>query len=77
APAPGPNDVPLDRPTSHPQVPEQTPSPGPSTPGRVKRSGGGRTTASRVVAELQAEIAELAAREPGTEIEITWQVVEG
>ncbi|MEU4615305.1 BREX-2 system ATPase PglY [Streptomyces umbrinus] len=76
-PAPGPNDVPLDRPTSHPQVPEQTPSPGPSTPGRVRRSGGGRTTASRAVAELQAEIAELAAREPGTEIEITWQVVEG
>ncbi|MGY1501331.1 BREX-2 system ATPase PglY [Streptomyces sp. QTS52] len=77
APAPGPNDVPLDRPTSHPQVPEQTPSPGPSTPGRVKRSGGGRTTAAKAVAELQAEIAELATLEPGTEVTFTWRVVEG
>ncbi|WP_327185513.1 BREX-2 system ATPase PglY [Streptomyces sp. NBC_01334] len=76
-PAPGPSDVPLDTPTSHPSVPEQTPSPGPSTPGRVKRSGGGRTTASRAVAELHAEIAELAAREPGAAVEITWRVVEG
>lgn len=43
----------------------------------MKRSGGGRTTASKAVAELQAEIAELAAREPGTEVAFTWQVVEG
>jgi hypothetical protein len=28
------------------------------------------------VAELQAEIADLAAREPGTTVEITWRVVE-
>ncbi|MFJ4644101.1 phage resistance protein [Streptomyces bobili] len=75
-PAPGPSDVPLDTPTSHPPVPTQTPSPGPSTPGRMKRSGGGQTTAARAVAELQAEIAELAAREPGAAVEITWRVVE-
>ncbi|MGW1615618.1 BREX-2 system ATPase PglY [Streptomyces sp. NPDC002285] len=76
-PAPRPGDVPLDTPTSHPPVSEQTPGTGPSTPGRVKRSGGGRTTAARAVAELQAEIAELASREPGTAVEITWRVVEG
>ncbi|MFF8536208.1 phage resistance protein [Streptomyces sp. NPDC015532] len=78
-PAPRPGDVPLDTPTSHPPVPEQEPgtsSSGPATFGRVKRSGGGRTTAARAVAELQAEIAELAAREPGATVEITWQVVE-
>ncbi|MFC8033489.1 phage resistance protein [Streptomyces griseoincarnatus] len=76
-PAPRPSDVPLDTPSSHPPVPEQSPGTRPSTPGRVKRSGGGRTTAARAVAELQAEIAELAAREPGATVEITWQVVEG
>ncbi|MET4656817.1 hypothetical protein ABID80_000509 [Streptomyces sp. PvP037] len=76
-PAPRPSDVPLDTPSSHPPVPEQSPGTRPSTPGPVKRSGGGRTTAARAVAELQAEIAELAAREPGATVEITWQVVEG
>jgi hypothetical protein len=79
-PAPSPGDVPLDTPTSHPPVPEQEPgtgSSGPSAPGRVKRSGGGRTTAARAVAELHAEIAELAAREPGATVEITWRVLEG
>jgi hypothetical protein len=79
-PAPRPSDVPLDTPTSHPQVPEQSPGVNPAAPssssGRVRRSGGGRTTAARAVAELQAEIAELAAREPGTAVEITWRVVE-
>jgi hypothetical protein len=29
------------------------------------------------VAELHAEIAELAAREPGATVEITWRVLEG
>ncbi|MDH6218813.1 BREX-2 system ATPase PglY [Streptomyces pseudovenezuelae] len=78
SPSPRPGDVPLDTPTSHPPVPEQqTSSRGPSTPGRVKRSGGGRTSASRAVAELQAEIAELATAEPGTTVEIEWRVVEG
>ncbi|MBT2452735.1 phage resistance protein [Streptomyces sp. ISL-43] len=68
--------VPLNTATSHPPVPETgstAPTPG---AGRVRRSGGGRTTAARAVAELQAELAELAAQEPGATIEITWQVVE-
>lgn len=72
-----PGDVPLDTPNSHPAVPEQKPSAGPSTAGRVKRAGGGRTTAAQAVAGLQAEIAELAASEPGAAIEISWRVVEG
>ncbi|MER6497964.1 DUF6079 family protein [Streptomyces sp. NPDC001455] len=75
--APRPGDVSLDTPTSHPPVPEQPSDARPSAPGRAKRSGGGRTTAARAVAELQAEIAELAAREPGTTVEISWRVVEG
>lgn len=76
-PAPRPDDVPLSNPSSHPPVPDQPSGKASPTPGRVKRSGGGRTTAARAVAELQAEIAELAAREPGATVEITWQVVEG
>jgi hypothetical protein len=44
--------------------------------GAVRRSGGGRTTAARAAAELQAELAELATREPGVTIEITWRVVD-
>ncbi|MFE1403478.1 DUF6079 family protein [Streptomyces sp. NPDC058770] len=75
--APRPGDVSLDTPTSHPPVPEQPSDARPSAPGRAKSSGGGRTTAARAVAELQAEIAELAAREPGTTVEISWRVVEG
>ncbi|MGV9878047.1 BREX-2 system ATPase PglY [Streptomyces sp. NPDC003006] len=75
-PVPRPNDVALDTRTSHPPIPVQNSGTGASTPGRLKRSGGGRTTASRAVAQLQAQIAELAAREPGIEVEITWQVVE-
>jgi hypothetical protein len=49
------------------------PSPGART---VRRSGGGRTAASRVLAELRAELAELAAAEPDATIEISWRVVE-
>ncbi|MCX4627031.1 phage resistance protein [Streptomyces sp. NBC_01443] len=77
-PAPGPGDVPLTTETSHPRVPEEiTPAPVASAGGsRGRRSGGGRTTAARAAAELQAELAELAAREPGATIEITWRVVE-
>ncbi|MEV0255372.1 phage resistance protein [Streptomyces sp. NPDC050732] len=74
---PSPGDVRLDTRTSHPPIPTQRSGTGTSAPERVKRSGGGRTTASRAVAELQAEIAELAAREPGIEVEITWKAVEG
>ncbi|MCQ4207771.1 BREX-2 system ATPase PglY [Streptomyces longispororuber] len=74
---PRPDDVPLDTRTSHPTIPAQASGAGASARGRVKRSGGGRTTASRAVAELQSQIAELAAHEPGIEIEITWKAVEG
>ena len=80
-PAPGPRqagDVPLDTGTSHPRVPEQSPAPtGAGAPRRPRRSGGGRTTVARAVAELQAELAELAAAEPGAAIEITWKVIDG
>ncbi|NEB38308.1 phage resistance protein [Streptomyces sp. SID14515] len=73
---PGADQVPLNTGTSHPPVPTDRiaePAPGGS---RSRRSGGGRTTAARAVAELQAEIADLAAREPGAAVEITWRVVE-
>ncbi|WP_432061647.1 BREX-2 system ATPase PglY [Streptomyces sp. S1] len=77
-PAPRSGDVDLNTPSSHPAVPEENGSTAASsgTTGRVRRSGGGRTTAVRAVAELQAEIAELAAQEPGATVEITWRVVE-
>jgi hypothetical protein len=55
------------------------PSPGPpiSKPSaqnavKIRRSGGGRTTAARAAAEL----AELATLDPGATIEITWRVVD-
>lgn len=73
---PGADQVPLNTGTSHPPVPTDRvaePAPGGS---RSRRSGGGRTTAARAVADLQAEIADLAAREPGAAVEITWRVVE-
>ncbi|MBM9507862.1 BREX-2 system ATPase PglY [Actinacidiphila acididurans] len=74
-----PGDVRLDTVSSHPAVSEEPPaasdSAGPAAKGRPKRSGGGRTTVACVVAELQAELAELAASEPGATIEISWKVV--
>ncbi|THA24046.1 phage resistance protein [Streptomyces sp. RKND-216] len=77
-PAPRSGDVPLDTPTSQPPVPEQqTAGTGAPAKGRVKHSGGGLTTAGRAVAELQAEIADLVAQQPGATVEITWRVVEG
>ncbi|EST37408.1 hypothetical protein N566_13090 [Streptomycetaceae bacterium MP113-05] len=77
-PAPRSGDVPLDTPTSQPPVPEQqTAGSGAPVKGRVKQSGGGRTTAGRAVAELQAEIADLVAQQPGATVEIAWRVVEG
>ncbi|MEV6012294.1 phage resistance protein [Streptomyces sp. NPDC051976] len=75
-PAPTAGDVPLDTPTSHPPVPEIPQQAGATGSGTARRSGGGRTTAARAVAELQAELAELASREPGATIEITWRVVD-
>ncbi|MGW0537640.1 BREX-2 system ATPase PglY [Streptomyces sp. NPDC003032] len=64
--------------SAHPQVlPEPGPGPGPQTPSRsAARSGGGRTTASRAAAELQAEIAALAAENPNATVEVVWKVVD-
>ncbi|MFF3871950.1 phage resistance protein [Streptomyces sp. NPDC001978] len=76
-PAPTAQDIRLDTPSSHPPVPDIPQQTRPAqASGTVRRSGGGRTTAARAVAELQAELAELAAREPGATIEITWRVVD-
>jgi hypothetical protein len=76
-PAPTAGDVPLNTDTSHPPVPETPQQTSAITgSGAVRRSGGGRTTAARAAAELHAELAELATREPGATIEITWRVVD-
>ncbi|WP_283136706.1 BREX-2 system ATPase PglY [Rhizohabitans arisaemae] len=70
-----PRDVDLTTPTSDPRVPTtRETGAGPQTVRR--RSGRRTTTAATAVAELQAELAELAAGEPGAVIEITWQVVD-
>ncbi|MFE2440504.1 phage resistance protein [Streptomyces sp. NPDC059426] len=72
------DDVPLDTRTSHPSVPaDPSAEPGAGATKRPRRSGGGRTTAARAVAELHAELAELAASDPEATIEITWKVVDG
>ncbi|MER5891788.1 phage resistance protein [Streptomyces sp. NPDC001876] len=67
-----PNDIDLNTGTSRPPVPTSHPLPGRAP----RRSGGGRTTASRAIAELQAELAGLTAAEPDATLEITWRVVE-
>ncbi|MFD8383137.1 phage resistance protein [Streptomyces sp. NPDC059679] len=84
-PDPGPrqaDDVPLDTSTSHPPVSNSAPAQpsadsGAGAKGRLRRSGGGRTTVARAVTELQADLSELAASEPGATIEISWKVIEG
>ncbi|GAA4517923.1 BREX-2 system ATPase PglY [Nonomuraea ferruginea] len=53
--------------------------PGPITGGGVRRSGSQQVKAAHadeVVAELQRQLADLAASEPGATIEISWQVVD-
>lgn len=67
-----PGDVSLTDDSGNPPVPTSHPR----AAGTPRRSGGGRTTAARVAAELTAEIAELAAAEPDARIEISWRVVE-
>ncbi|GAA2411210.1 hypothetical protein GCM10010433_07790 [Streptomyces pulveraceus] len=67
-----PNDVDLNTEFSRPPVPTTHPA----TERAPKRSGGGRTTAARAIAELQAELAGLSAAEPDATIEISWRVVE-
>ncbi|WP_201776718.1 hypothetical protein [Allosalinactinospora lopnorensis] len=68
-PAPKPDDVTLD-------PPAPTTGTGTSGSGAVRRSGSSRTTVQRVAEQLQADLAELAKREPGATVEITWRVVE-
>ncbi|MFJ4908233.1 DUF6079 family protein [Streptomyces sp. NPDC093249] len=78
---PGPSDVPLDTPSSHPSVPEtprtDTASDG-GTGDRGRSPGGGRTTATaaRASEKLRSELAALIAENPGATVEITWRVVE-
>lgn len=80
-PAPGPGDVDLTTQSSVPPV-TGTPAASPSGAGTsgstnvVRRSGGGRTTVARAVAELHAELAELAATEPGATVEVIWRVID-
>ncbi|MBG0825726.1 phage resistance protein [Planomonospora sp. ID91781] len=82
-------EVDLDTSSSHPRVPGTTgqdtgtgitsetetevgvPDPGGEQPVRKKR-----TTAAKAAADLRAELADLAARNPGATIEITWRVVD-
>ncbi|MGW1954415.1 BREX-2 system ATPase PglY [Streptomyces sp. NPDC001920] len=77
-PPPSSDSVDLNGGSAHPQVlPEPPQQPGPRTPSRsVARSGGGRTTAAQAAAELQAEIAALAAEHPNATVEVTWKVVD-
>jgi hypothetical protein len=77
-PPPSSDSVDLNGGSAHPQVlPEPPQQPGPRTPSRsVARSGGGRTTAARAAAELQAEIAALAAEHPNATVEVIWKVVD-
>ncbi|MET8974388.1 phage resistance protein [Streptomyces sp. NPDC004539] len=56
-----------------PPIPSTHPG---SESGKARREGGGRTKASQALAELRAELAELAASEPDATIEFTWRVVE-
>ncbi|MFJ6769404.1 phage resistance protein [Kitasatospora sp. NPDC091257] len=70
-PAPGADDTDLNTRTSDPRVPTE-----PTARRPVRRSGGGRTTAARAIAELRADLEELAAREPNATVEISWKVVE-
>jgi hypothetical protein len=77
-PMPSSDSVDLNSGSAHPQVlPEPVTQPGPRTTSRsVARSGGGRTTAARAAAELQAEIAALAAENPNAAVEVVWKVVD-
>ncbi|MDF5759285.1 hypothetical protein [Spongiactinospora sp. TRM90649] len=70
-----PGQVDLNTVTSYPRVPA-TKVPGTGVAGSIRRSGARRTTAAKAVAEIQAELAELAARKPDATIEITWRVVD-
>ncbi|MEV4501937.1 BREX-2 system ATPase PglY [Streptomyces klenkii] len=77
-PPPSSDSVDLNGGSAHPLVlPESTQRPGPRVSSRpAARSGGGRTTAARAAAELQAEIAALAAEQPNATVEVSWKVVD-
>ncbi|MBZ4322106.1 BREX-2 system ATPase PglY [Streptomyces huiliensis] len=77
-PPPSSDGVDLNGGSAHPLVlPETTQQPGLRTSSRAAaRSGGGRTTAAQAAAELQAEIAALAAEHPNAIVEVTWKVVD-
>ncbi|MFD6383378.1 phage resistance protein [Streptomyces nigra] len=79
APLPTADDLSLNTSTSDPRIPytqsQETPSPA-SAGGTARKSGRRNTTVSRAVEDLQAELADLAARHPNATIEITWQVIE-
>lgn len=77
-PMPSSDSVDLNGGSAHPQVlPEPVAQPVLRTQSRyVARSGGGRTTAARAAAELQAEIAALAAENPNATVEVVWKVVD-
>lgn len=69
----------LDSGSAHPQVlpyPTEQPTPRATPSSPAARSGGGRTTAARAAAELQAELAALVAENPTATIEIVWKVVD-
>ncbi|MCD0452638.1 hypothetical protein LO762_26150 [Actinocorallia sp. API 0066] len=63
--------------SAHPPVLPEPERPTPPTGSRsAARSGGGRTTAARAAAELQAEIAALAAEHPDAVVEVVWKVID-
>jgi hypothetical protein len=80
-PAPRSGDVPLDSGSSHPPVPEENAARVSAGTARGRHATGTSTgtrttTAAGAAAAVREELAELAAREPGATVEITWRVVQ-
>lgn len=72
---PRPDDIDLGTPTSTPPVPHTTTTTGPSA-AKPRRSGRYTARAGAASATFAAELAALAASEPGVTIEVSWRVVE-
>ncbi|MFJ8695761.1 BREX-2 system ATPase PglY [Streptomyces roseolilacinus] len=73
------DDQPLNTPSSDPRIEyvQQRENPSPASSGGTARKSGRRsTTVSRAVADLRAELSELAVHHPEATVEITWRVVE-